>query len=64
MSSNRAVRSVTHAAPTFSVPAGATDCHVHVFGPGNTYPWAEGRVYTPGDASIESLQAHQAALGL
>lgn len=63
-SSPRTIHGVTHTLPSFAVPAGATDCHVHVFGPGNTYPWAESRVYTPGDASIESLQAHQGALGL
>lgn len=64
MSDGRTIHGVTHTKPAFDVPAGATDCHVHVFGPGNAYPWAASRVYTPGDASIESLDAHQRALGL
>jgi predicted TIM-barrel fold metal-dependent hydrolase len=55
---------VTHSAPTFTVPAGATDCHVHVFGPDSRYPFSACRVYTPGDASVESLEAHQRVLGL
>lgn len=58
------IHGVTHTRPSFAMPAGATDCHVHVFGPGDTYPWSPTRVYTPGDASIESLEAHQKALGL
>ena len=64
MSTSMTIHGVTHTKPAFAVPAGATDCHVHVFGPGNTFPWSPTRVYTPGDASIESLQAHQKALGL
>lgn len=64
MPTNSAIHGVTHSKPAFAVPAGATDCHVHVFGPGDTFPWSPNRVYTPGDASIESLQAHQKALGL
>ena len=64
MPTNSAIHGVTHSKPAFAVPAGATDCHVHVFGPGDTFPWSPTRVYTPGDASIESLQAHQEALGL
>lgn len=59
-----AIHGVTHTQPSFAVPAGATDCHVHVFGPGETFPWSPSRVYTPGDASVESLLAHQAALNL
>ncbi len=64
MSDRATIHGVAHAKPAFAVPAGATDCHVHVFGPGNTYPWAPSRVYTPGDASIADLERHQAALGL
>ncbi len=58
------IHGVLHTQPQFNVPAGATDCHVHVFGPGNRFPWSPTRVYTPGDASVESLLAHQEALGL
>jgi predicted TIM-barrel fold metal-dependent hydrolase len=59
-----AIHGVTHGAPAFAVPPGACDCHVHVFGPAARFPYAAGRGYTPGDASIESLLALQAALGL
>lgn len=58
------IHGVLHTQPQFNVPAGATDCHVHVFGPGNRFPWSPTRVYTPGDASVVSLLAHQEALGL
>ena len=50
--------------PKFVLPPGACDAHVHVFGPGETFPWSPSRVYTPGDASVESLLAHQTALKL
>jgi predicted TIM-barrel fold metal-dependent hydrolase len=40
----------------FAVPAGACDCHVHVFGDTAKYPYAADRVYTPPGASIEMLQ--------
>jgi len=44
----------------FSIPKGACDCHVHVFGPESKYPYSEDRAYTPSDASEEDLaQLHQ-----
>jgi predicted TIM-barrel fold metal-dependent hydrolase len=47
-----------------TVPPGACDCHVHVFGPAARFPLAPGRTYTPADASIEELLALQKRLGL
>jgi predicted TIM-barrel fold metal-dependent hydrolase len=44
-----------HSKPKIALPKGATDCHVHVFGPQSRYPYAEDRVYTPPDASISDL---------
>lgn len=41
--------------PTFSVPRGSVDAHCHVFGPGNRFPYAETRKYTPCDAPKEKL---------
>jgi 2-pyrone-4,6-dicarboxylate lactonase len=41
--------------PSFVVPAGAVDAHCHVFGPGDTFPFAPERKYTPCDASREQL---------
>lgn len=36
-------------APRFPVPPGATDCHFHVFGPADRFPYTENRTYTPPD---------------
>ncbi len=41
--------------PEFVVPPGAVDAHCHVFGPGDTFPYAPERKYTPCDASKEQL---------
>jgi predicted TIM-barrel fold metal-dependent hydrolase len=36
--------------PQFPIPKGACDCHAHVFGPGNHYPFIPQGLYTPADA--------------
>jgi len=41
--------------PIFKLPQGAVDAHCHVFGPGNTFPFAPERKYTPCDASRQQL---------
>lgn len=41
--------------PEFVAPAGAVDAHCHVFGPGDQFPFAPERKYTPGDASKDML---------
>jgi predicted TIM-barrel fold metal-dependent hydrolase len=43
---------------------GATDCHVHVFGPFGRFPLARERPYTPPEASLDDLRAMHAALGI
>jgi predicted TIM-barrel fold metal-dependent hydrolase len=43
---------------------GATDCHVHVFGPYDRFPLADDRPYTPPEASVDELRAMHAALGI
>jgi predicted TIM-barrel fold metal-dependent hydrolase len=48
----------------FDVPAGACDCHVHVFGDPQRYPFFSGRVYTPETASVAELRTLHAALHL
>lgn len=58
------VHGVAHTAPAFEVPAGACDCHVHVFGPFDRFPLVPARRYTPGPASVEDLLALQRALRL
>ena len=49
--------------PTFKLPPGAVDAHCHVFGPGNVFPYAPERKYTPCDASKEQLFALRDHLG-
>lgn len=49
--------------PLFRLPAGAVDAHCHVFGPGDTFPYAEERKYTPCDAPKEALFALRDYLG-
>jgi 2-pyrone-4,6-dicarboxylate lactonase len=41
--------------PRFRVPDNAVDAHCHVFGPGDTFPYAPERKYTPCDAPKEKL---------
>ena len=41
---------------TFSVPAGATDCAVHVFGDTARHPYWDGRTYTPEPATVGELE--------
>ncbi len=49
--------------PDYLPPPGAVDAHCHVFGPGNVFPYAPERKYTPADASKEQLFALRDFLG-
>ena len=49
--------------PTFKLPPGAVDAHCHVFGPGDAFPYASERKYTPCDASKKQLFALRDHLG-
>ena len=46
------------------LPHNACDCHVHVFGPAQHYPFDPARVYTPGEASVAELDALHLRLGI
>ena len=63
-------RGATAAAPqpltkvSFDVPAGACDCHVHVFCDPKRYPFYAGRTYTPEPASVDELRRLLSSLRL
>ncbi|MBW7964284.1 amidohydrolase family protein [Bradyrhizobium sp. BR 10261] len=46
----------------FDVPAHACDCHTHIHGDVEKFPFFAGRVYTPGPASPEEMAALHKAL--
>jgi predicted TIM-barrel fold metal-dependent hydrolase len=48
----------------FNVPTGACDCHTHVFGPADVYPYWVDRTYTPADASVAQLKQLHRSLGI
>jgi 2-pyrone-4,6-dicarboxylate lactonase len=50
--------------PNFKLRPGATDAHCHVFGPGNVFPYAANRRYTPEDAPKEMLRKLHDFLGV
>jgi predicted TIM-barrel fold metal-dependent hydrolase len=50
--------------PAIALPAGACDCHVHLFGPAAKYPIDAGSRYVPDDALPETNIALQDKLGL
>lgn len=49
--------------PDFVPPPGAVDAHCHVFGPGDVFPYAPERKYTPCDAGKDQLWALRDRLG-
>jgi predicted TIM-barrel fold metal-dependent hydrolase len=57
-------RSSPRRRPAFSLPPDTCDAHCHVFGPGDRFPYAPGRTYTPGDAPKEALRALHDQLGI
>jgi len=54
----------TPSTPALRLPKGACDAHVHAFGPRRRFPFAEGRSYTPADATKEMLFALHRRLGI
>jgi predicted TIM-barrel fold metal-dependent hydrolase len=64
-------RGIAHAAASqprtkvaFAVPAGATDCAVHIYGDTKRHPYWEGRTYTPEPATVPELKQLMRTLGL
>jgi 2-pyrone-4,6-dicarboxylate lactonase len=49
--------------PCYTPPPGAIDAHCHVFGPGDIFPYAPERKYTPCDAGKDRLFALRDHLG-
>ena len=58
----RAVASQPRTPVRFDVPAGACDCHTHIFGDPVRFSLAGDRVYTPEPASIAEMRALHRAL--
>jgi predicted TIM-barrel fold metal-dependent hydrolase len=48
----------------FDIPAGACDCHTHIHGDVEKFPFFSGRVYTPEPASPEEMAALHKALNI
>jgi predicted TIM-barrel fold metal-dependent hydrolase len=40
--------------PKLKLPPKSADCHSHVFGPRDQYPWAANRLYTPPPVTLEN----------
>ena len=49
--------------PRVKIPAGACDCHAHVFGPQQQYPFAPNHGYVPPEASIDDYVRPLRAIG-
>jgi 2-pyrone-4,6-dicarboxylate lactonase len=50
--------------PTFSLPAGAWDLHVHIFGPADRYPHVEKPHYTLPDGTLAQYRSLMPHLGI
>jgi predicted TIM-barrel fold metal-dependent hydrolase len=52
-----------HISPiNFKVPAGACDCHTHIFGDPRRFPFSPSRTYTPEPATVEEMRDLHRAL--
>lgn len=50
--------------PDYKAPPGSCDAHCHVFGPGEIFPYAAARKYTPPDSPREKLRELHDILGI
>jgi predicted TIM-barrel fold metal-dependent hydrolase len=49
--------------PKLALPPKAADCHAHVFGPVEQYPYAANRLYTPPPVTLDDYLAMHRAVG-
>ncbi|MFT4066301.1 amidohydrolase family protein [Paraburkholderia sp.] len=49
---------------SFTLPAGACDCHAHIYGPPERYPYRAGRRYTPAPVGLAEYRAVLATPGV
>jgi len=49
--------------PGLAIPPGSCDCHAHIFGPQDEYPYTANRSYTPPEASTDAYLRMLRALG-
>ncbi|MEX2035304.1 MAG: hypothetical protein WEA28_08945 [Xanthobacteraceae bacterium] len=49
--------------PALALPPKAADCHAHVFGPVEKYPYAANRLYTPPPVTLDDYLAMHRAVG-
>jgi predicted TIM-barrel fold metal-dependent hydrolase len=50
--------------PSFALPEGATDCHMHLFGTAPQFPYVGDRDYTPAEAGAAAARALYDKLGI
>lgn len=50
--------------PKLKAPPGAVDCHAHIFGPVERYPFSPKRLFTPPDTTVAQYRALLATLGV
>ena len=50
--------------PKLVLPPQAADCHAHVFGPRDQYPWAANRLYTPPPVFLDDYLAMHRVVGI
>jgi 2-pyrone-4,6-dicarboxylate lactonase len=50
--------------PELKLPSYATDCHAHICGPADEFPYWDGRIYTPPDALLTDYQRLLKVLGV
>jgi 2-pyrone-4,6-dicarboxylate lactonase len=50
--------------PKLKAPAGAIDCHAHIFGPVSRYPFSPKRLFTPPDVTLAQYRELLSTLGI